>query len=127
MFDLKQLHNQKFYAGSVKSGFDQTRGWFLGDFMPVDHPLKTSQIEAKYARHAKGELAPKHYHTQKIELLFILQGKARYHINDTDVELNPGDFLFVDINNVISGEFLADTELIAIHTPCMVGEKIDVE
>lgn len=43
------------YGNAVLSAKD-TRGWFLGHFMPgEDNPLRTSDVEIKWYTHAKGE------------------------------------------------------------------------
>jgi mannose-6-phosphate isomerase-like protein (cupin superfamily) len=42
--------------GNVVSASQDTRGWFLGHFMPGDgNPLRTSQLELKWYTHAAGE------------------------------------------------------------------------
>jgi mannose-6-phosphate isomerase-like protein (cupin superfamily) len=42
--------------GNVAGASKDTRGWFLGHFMPGDgNPLRTSQLELKWYTHAKGE------------------------------------------------------------------------
>lgn len=122
MFDLRKLGNGKYYSGKYK-GFKKTKGWFLGDFMEKNNPLKTSQIEVLYVEHKKGFATKPHYHKKKIELLLFLSGKARYTVNDNEVILKGGNFLFVDINNVISGEFLEDSIIFAIHSPSIPTDK----
>ena len=43
------------YGNAVLSSKD-TRGWFLGHFMPgEDNPLRNSDVEIKWFTHAKGE------------------------------------------------------------------------
>lgn len=43
------------HGNAVLSSQD-TRGWFLGHFMPgEDNPLRTSDVEIKWYTHAKGE------------------------------------------------------------------------
>jgi mannose-6-phosphate isomerase-like protein (cupin superfamily) len=42
--------------GNVVDASKDTRGWFLGHFMPGAHnPLRTSDVELKWYTHAKGE------------------------------------------------------------------------
>jgi mannose-6-phosphate isomerase-like protein (cupin superfamily) len=43
-------------SGNVTGASKDTRGWFLGYFMPgADNPLRTSDLELKWFTHAKGE------------------------------------------------------------------------
>ncbi|HEV7694587.1 MAG TPA: hypothetical protein VGO52_27365 [Hyphomonadaceae bacterium] len=42
--------------GNAAEASKDTRGWFLGHFMPgEDNPLRTSDLELKWFVHAKGE------------------------------------------------------------------------
>lgn len=124
MYDSKMFKNGKYYAGSYKR-FDKTKGWFLGDFFNEDNPLKTSQIEVLYKEHNTGDIVKPHYHKEKIELLLFLSGKARYKVNDNEIILKGGDFLFVDVNNTVSGEFLESSIIFAIHSPSLPNDKFD--
>ena len=43
-------------SGNAIDASKDTRGWFLGYFMPgEDNPLRTSDLELKWYTHAKGE------------------------------------------------------------------------
>jgi mannose-6-phosphate isomerase-like protein (cupin superfamily) len=43
-------------SGNIAGASKDTRGWFLGHFMPGDdNPLRTSELELKWYTHAKGE------------------------------------------------------------------------
>ena len=126
MHKSNKLKNGKYYSGKYK-GFHKTKGWFIGDFMDKDSPLKTSKIEMLYKEHNKGDLVKKHFHKQKIELLVILTGKAKYRVNDEEIILEGGDFLFVDVNNVISGEFHEKSKIFAIHSPSLPKDKVEVK
>ena len=43
-------------SGNVAVASKDTRGWFLGHFMPGDdNPLRTGDLELKWYTHAKGE------------------------------------------------------------------------
>lgn len=66
------------------------------------------------------------YHEEKIELLLILEGHAKYKINGTEVELRGGDYLFIDVKNVTEGEFLAPSKIFAIHSPSLPTDKVVV-
>jgi hypothetical protein len=43
-------------SGNVNEASKDTRGWFLGHFMPgEENPLRTGELELKWYTHAKGE------------------------------------------------------------------------
>ena len=43
-------------SGNVNDASKDTRGWFLGHFMPGEEsPLRTGELELKWYTHAKGE------------------------------------------------------------------------
>ena len=103
------------------------RGWFCGAFFDKDHPGKTEELEVKYAEHKQGDIEKPHYHQKMIELLIFLEGKAKFNVNGEDIILEKDDFLFVDVNNVISGEFLKLSKIFAIHTPSIPSDEVAVK
>lgn len=119
------LENGKYFHGKYGS-FEKTKGWFVGSFFDEGNPCKTGKLEVMYKEHNKGDLQAPHYHKIKVELLLILEGKAKYKVNDEEIILNKGDFLFVDINNIISGEFLEPSKIFAVHSPSIPTDKVVV-
>lgn len=124
MIKNARIGNGKYYVGSYKKGFEERKGWFLGSFFDEGNPLKTSHIEMCYKKHAKGDKIESHYHKKKVEVLVFLSGEARYTINGRKLITKGGDFLFVDVNNTIEGEFLKPSEIIAIHSPSIPEDKV---
>jgi len=121
--DTSKLKNGKYYSGKFTDP-GQYGGWFVGSFFENhDHPCKTDQLEIMYKEHKTGDIASPHYHKLKVELIVILNGKAKYNVNGNEIILLSGDFLFVDVNNIISGEFLEPTKIFAIHSPSIVSDK----
>lgn len=121
-YDLRKLKNGKFYSGTM-SDFPEFGNWFVGSFFKPDHPCFSNQIEVCYHKRPAGFSTPPHYHKEKIELLIIISGSARYSVNGKEVFLKTGDFMFADVNNVIEGEFLEETIVIAIHSPSLPKDK----
>jgi quercetin dioxygenase-like cupin family protein len=116
----------KYFSGKL-TDFKDTRGWFIGSFFPDDHPCKTDKVEILYTSHNKGHICKKHYHQEKIEVNIIIKGKANYWINDKLIEVKAGEFIFIDVNNTIKGEFIENTELISIHSPSIPNDKVIAE
>lgn len=124
MFQNTKLKNGKYYIGSYKKGFSKSKGWFLGSFFEAGNPLKNDQIEICYKNHPKGDRIEPHYHRKKVEVMIFLTGKARYTINGWEHIIRGGEFLFVDVNNIIKGEFLEPSKIFAIHSPSLSKDKI---
>lgn len=122
MFDTKKLSNGKVLKGSF-SDFESTKGWFVGSFFGDENPLKTDMVEIMYKEHAAGDNIQAHYHKEKVEILLVLQGRAIYKVNDREFTLVGGDFLFIDVNNVISGQFVENSKIFAIHSPSLPKDK----
>lgn len=122
MLDTTMIKNQKFFKGSFKN-FKSTKGWFVGSFFDENDPLKTDKIEAMYCDHKAGDIQTAHYHKDKVELLLLIEGKAIYKINDKKVMLRSGDFLFIDVKNIIQGKFIKDSKFFAIHSPSLPKDK----
>ncbi len=118
-----KFKNNKYFTGNYINN-PKYKGWFCGAFFPHNHPAKTNLLEIKYAEHREGDIELPHYHKQMIEVLIFLEGKANYTVNNQQIELNGGDFLFVEKNNIISGEFLAPSKIFAIHTPSLPTDEI---
>jgi len=119
----KKLGNNKYFSGKYTDS-GQYGGWFIGSFFKdQNNPCKTDLVEVMYREHKAGYVAKPHYHKEKIELIIILEGKAKYIINGKDIILESGDFLFIDKNNIIAGEFLEPSKIFAIHSPSIVSDK----
>lgn len=124
--DTTKLKNDKYLLGRFNKPND-FKGWFVGSFFDENHPCKTDKVEILYRENEKGHICKAHYHQQKVEIIIMLAGKAEYNINNKSVILNSGNFLFVDVNNIISGEFLQDSKIFAIHAPSIPSDKTVIE
>lgn len=124
--NVSKLKNDKYFCGKMADN-EKTRGWFVGSFFEEGHPCKTDKVEILYTTHEKGHICKKHYHQEKVEINIMLKGKAIYWINEKPVLVEKGDFIFIDINNVVKAEFLEDCESISIHSPSLPTDKIVVE
>lgn len=118
-----KLKNNKFFAGKY-TDFDENNGWFINSFIDKNNPRHCDQMEVLYKEHKAGDKMQAHYHNKKVELLIFIEGQAKYTVNGKDIILNKGDFLFVDVKNIISGEFLKPSILFAIHSPSLSTDKV---
>lgn len=117
-----QLKNGKYFFGKYKSA-NKHKGWFIGSFLDKNNPCSTDKIEVLYREHKKGDTDELHFHKLKIEVVIILKGKIRFNVNGKDIILRAGDFLFLDINNIVSSEFLEPTKIFVIHSPSIPNDK----
>ena len=83
-------------SGNVANASRDTRGWFLGHFMPGhDNPLRTSDLELKWYTHPKGDLRSEWAPGNPVTTLNILmRGRFVLLFPDREVALtNEGDFV----------------------------------
>ncbi|HOR01898.1 MAG TPA: cupin domain-containing protein [Candidatus Woesebacteria bacterium] len=121
-----KFKNGKYFHGKYENN-EKTRGWFIGSFFEKGNNCKTSKLEIMYRIHKKGDIIEAHYHKKKVELLIMIEGSAKYTINDEDIFLEKGDFLFIDVNNLISGEFTKSSKIFAIHSPSIPTDKFKLQ
>jgi mannose-6-phosphate isomerase-like protein (cupin superfamily) len=82
--------------GNVAGASKDTRGWFLGHFMPgAGNPLRTSQLELKWYTHGKGESRSEWAPGNPVTTLNILvRGQFVLLFPDREVALEKeGDFV----------------------------------
>jgi len=83
-------------SGNVAGASKDTRGWFLGHFMPGDdNPLRTSELELKCDTHAKGESRSEWAPGNPVKTLNILvRGHFVLLFPDREIALEKeGDFV----------------------------------
>jgi quercetin dioxygenase-like cupin family protein len=83
-------------AGNAVTASKNTRGWFLGHFLPgEDNPLRNADLEVKWFTHAKGETRPEWSPANGVRTLNILiRGRFVLLFPDHEVLLEKeGDFV----------------------------------
>ena len=99
---------------------DMWRGWLIGDFdLSV---YRTKDFEVGVLTHEKGEIWPKHYHAEAIEINVLLEGKMRVN-NEIIVS---GDIFIFDKYEVADPKFLEDCKILCVKTPSKPGDKYEV-
>lgn len=99
---------------------DMWRGWLIGDFEPSVH--RTKEFEVGVLTHAKGEIWPKHYHAEAVEINVLLEGKMR--VNDEIIE--SGDIFVFERYEAAAPIFLEDCKVLCVKTPSKPGDKYEV-
>ena len=83
------------FAGNAATASRNTRGWFLGHFMPAGDPLHNTDVEVKWFVHAKGDTRPVWSPASDVRTLNILI-RGRFVLLFPDHEMlleNEGDFV----------------------------------
>jgi mannose-6-phosphate isomerase-like protein (cupin superfamily) len=117
-----EFKNNKFVVGKYTDQGNY-KGWFAGDFFPESDPRKIHTFEILYREHHSGEIVAPHIHQQKCELMIILEGKAKFKVNNQESILEKGMYIFVQPNNIVTTEFLETSKIIAIHSPSIPTDK----
>ena len=84
------------FVGNAADASRNTRGWFVGHFMPgADHPLRSADVELKWYTHAKGETRAEWAPGNPVRTLNVLiRGKFVLRFRERDVVLaEEGDFV----------------------------------
>ncbi len=96
-------------------------GWFIGNFEPSVY--KTEQFEVCFKQHKKDEYWTPHFHKQAIEINYLIRGVMT--INGQ--RLVSGDIFILDKEEISIPIFLTDCELIVVKTPCVIGDKFELD
>jgi hypothetical protein len=109
-------------SGNVADASKDTRGWFLGHFMPGDgNPLRTSELELKWHTHATGEARGEWAPGSPVKTLNIL---ARGHFvllfPDREIVLEKeGDFVLFGPGMPHSFRSVLESLVVTVRWPSM--------
>ena len=92
-------------------------GWFVGNFEPSAY--KTSNFEACYKVHPKGDVWDYHYHKESTEINLLIKGKMKIQ----DQILESGDIFVIPPYEIADPEFIEDCELVILKTPSNTKDK----
>lgn len=92
-------------------------GWFIGNFEPSVY--KNENFEAGYKVHPKGDIWPKHYHKDSLEINYLIRGKMVIQGR----EINSGEVFILNPGEIADPEFLEECEVFIIKTPSIPGDK----
>lgn len=101
--------------GNAADAAMNTRGWFVGHFMPgADNPLRTSDVELKWFTHFKGETRPEWSPPSAVRTLNILiRGRFVLLFPDQEVLLQrEGDYVMFGPN--VAHSFRSEEESLVL-------------
>jgi|SRR6056300_480379 quercetin dioxygenase-like cupin family protein len=96
-------------------------GWFIGNFEPS--LLKTDEFEVSIKLHPKGEVWPKHYHKVATEYNYVIDGVVEID----GVKYEKDDIFIIHPDFVCDPTFHEDCRIVCVKTPCVPGDKYEVE
>jgi quercetin dioxygenase-like cupin family protein len=100
---------------------DMKNGWFVGNFSPT--VFKTEDVEISHQKHKKGETGKEHFHTDSVEINYILKGE----LMASGTLLSNGDIFIYGKNEISKVIFLENTDLIIVRLPSSPEDKVFVE
>ena len=116
-------------SGNVNDASKDTRGWFLGHFMPgEENPLRTAELEVKWYTHAKGETRDQWAPGNPVKTLNILiRGHFVLLFPNQEIALEKEETLsslvlacctrFVRLRNLLSSRFAGPQRPYNKHRP----------
>ena len=96
---------------------DMTRGWFVGDFLPV--AFNTKDCEVGYKKYMAGDNEPAHVHKVATELTLITSGIVEMN-NKHYVE---GDIVVISPGEIVKFKAITDATNVVIKIPSVKGDK----
>lgn len=96
-----------------------TKGWFVGDFLPVAHASTACEVAIKHYR--AGDYEPSHHHRIATEVTAIVSGRARM----AGQEWGAGDIITIAPGASTDFEALSDVVTVVVKTPSAKGDKYD--
>ncbi|OHB56278.1 MAG: hypothetical protein A2Y12_02485 [Planctomycetes bacterium GWF2_42_9] len=69
------------------------------------------------------QTCPAHQHTEKHETFYIVKGCVQMFYNGKTFEMNAGDLLTVEVNNVHSFTGIGSALLLEISKPCLIQDN----
>lgn len=115
---FKYMRDHNLLNTKVYKMKDMFRGWYVGNFEPSAY--KTTDFEAGYLLHKKGEQWDVHYHKFMTEVNFLVKGKMILN----DIELTEGDIFLIDKKEIACPIFLEDCYIFVLKIPSVPGDKI---
>ena len=117
-----QKDQNHIYGGNAVLEGKERFGWFVGNFITPQHPLRTNkEVEIKWGIHPQGEKRTSGAPTGEATTATILI-KGRYKLTFSGKEFlltKEGDYLIFHPNQPHTAEALADTTMLTIRWPSL--------
>ena len=94
-----------------------TKGWFVGDFLPV--ALRSQACEVAIKHYSQGDHEAAHYHKVATEITAIVSGKVRM----LNAEWGAGDILTIEPGEPTDFLALTDVFTVVVKLPSAPDDK----
>lgn len=96
---------------------DMTKGWFVGDFLPV--AVRTSECEVAVKIYRSGDFEDAHYHSIATEVTVIVSGEARMF----ERIWRAGDIVTIEPGEATAFLALTDVTTVVVKLPSAPNDK----
>ena len=119
--------NKNKFVHGIVSDFDETGGYFIGQFMgqrgkPV---LETEEVEVAWKKiPTEFSDSKPHYHKRGVEINIVINGSITVLISEKEITIRKGEFLVVypetELLDISAEE---ETEMIVVKSPSVPDDK----
>lgn len=113
-------------TGFVKDLGKDTKGWFIGNFMPTESPFNSNDFEVKWIERKAGEvkenLNPPEENGQKT-VCILIEGEMQFNFPNSDKKVtlkNRGEYLFYSPTPIHKSTALKDSVVIVFRWPSRI-------
>ena len=113
-------------SGNAAAASKDTRGWFMGHFMPGGSATRSSEVELKWFTHPKGDTRPEWAPGNPVKTLNILvRGHFVLVFPDREVPLvNEGDFVLFGPDVPHSFRSVEESLVLTVRWPSLTPEQM---
>lgn len=100
---------------------NMTRGWFVGDFLPVAYPTKNCEVSLR--KYKAGDYESKHLHKIATELTAIISGKVLMN----GIEYGEGDIIVINPGEGTDFKAITDAVNVVVKVPSVMEDKYPMD
>ncbi|NCT55749.1 hypothetical protein GW755_02770 [bacterium] len=109
-------------TGFVKDLGSDTKGWFVGKFMPKNSPFHSEDFEVKWVERKKGEVKENKNPPENNQktVCILIEGEMEFNFpdsNQTVVLKDKGEYLFYSPTPIHKSTALKDSTVIVLRWP----------
>jgi len=96
---------------------EMTRGWFVGNFLPVG--FSTENCEVAFKKYNSQECEKKHVHKIATEITLIIRGTILMNSK----EYRSGDIIILEPGEPADFKSITETETVVVKVPAVKNDK----
>lgn len=112
-------------TGNAARDGDAYRGWFVGQFMPEDSPLKNNDVEVKWGIEPAGRTkAGAGVNRVGKTLTILVSGTFTMRINGQTITLEqPGDYVYHEPGEAHTWHAVTDSVVLTVRWPSVQNDQ----